>query len=95
MREKPYIIKAINALRGASFDEPINAIPFLSERMAQELVDLGYATSSPYSKDRSKMCYRVTQAGIDALNAKAELKPSGLKTLDQKLTTLPNRLNRP
>lgn len=37
MRESPSIIKAINALKSASSDEPIHHIPYISERMANVL----------------------------------------------------------
>lgn len=91
MRESPAIIKAINALKSASFDEPIHHIPYISEEMALKLVGLGYASQTPWSKDQNVFCYRVTPAGFDALKAKAEPKRK-LAQLPPRIATLPPRL---
>lgn len=91
MRESPAIIKAINALKSASFDEPIHRIPYISENMALKLVGLGYASQTPWSKDPNIFCYRVTQAGFDALKAKAEPKRKLAQPLSR-IPTLPPRL---
>jgi hypothetical protein len=91
MRESPSIIKAINALKSASFDDPINRIPHISESMAMKLVELGYATQTPWSKDPNIFCYRVTQAGFDALKAKAAPKRK-LAQLPPRIQSLPPRL---
>jgi len=91
MREPPAIIKAINALKGASFDEPINRIPFISADMAERLVAKGYATKTPWSKDPAVPCYRLTKSGIDALKQRSEPKRK-LTMLAPRLTTLPARL---
>jgi hypothetical protein len=91
MREPPAIIKAINALKAASFDDPINRIPFISAERAERLVEKGYATKTPWSKNPSVPCYRLTTAGMDALKQKSE--PNRRMTmLALRLTTLPARL---
>lgn len=91
MREPPRIIKAIKALNRASFDEPIHHVPYITEKMALELMELGYASRTPWSKDANVFCYRVTQAGQDALKAKPESKP-GLAQLKPRIGTLPPRI---
>ncbi|WP_412066335.1 hypothetical protein [Rhizobium sp. SYY.PMSO] len=91
MREPPAIIKAINALKSASFDDPINHIPSISAEMAERLVAKGYATKTPWSKDPVVPCYRLTKAAIDALKHKPEPKRK-LTMLTPRLTTLPARL---
>ena len=84
MREPPHIIKAINALRGVSSDEPITHVPYIRETMADLLVERGYATKTPWSKDPAIPCYRLTHAGIKALDAKPLSRP--------KLSVLPPRI---
>lgn len=91
MREPPAIIKAINALKAASSDDPITRIPFISAEMADRLVAKGYANRTPWSKDPEVGCYRLTKAAWDALEEKAEPKPK-LTTLKPRLATLPSRL---
>ncbi|MCA0257144.1 MAG: hypothetical protein LCH47_11180 [Proteobacteria bacterium] len=91
MRERPAIIKAINALKSASLDEPIHHIPYISETMALELVSLGYATRAPWSQDPAAFCYCLTTTGLKALEAKPEPKTK-LPTLQPRIPTLPQRL---
>lgn len=91
MREPAAIIKAINALRSASFDDPITRIPFISADMADRLVAKGYATRTPWSKDPEVGCYRLTKAGLKALEGKPA-KQAKLASLTPRLSTLPPRL---
>jgi hypothetical protein len=91
MREPPSIIKAINALKAVSFDEPITRIPFISADMAERLVAKGYATRTPWSKDATVGCYRLTKAAFAALKEKPRPTPE-LTTLPPRLATLPPRL---
>lgn len=91
MREPPRIIKAINALNRASFDDPIHHVPYITEKAALELVELGYASRTPWSKDANVFCYRVTDAGRAALKAKADSKRS-LPRLQPRIGTLPPRI---
>jgi hypothetical protein len=91
MREPPAIIKAINVLKAASFDDPITRIPYISAEMADKLVEKGFATRTPWSKDPEIGCYRLTKFALDALAAQAEPKPK-LQTLKPRLVTLPPRL---
>ncbi|MGY4751570.1 hypothetical protein ACVNHC_17070 [Pannonibacter sp. Q-1] len=91
MREKPAIIKAINALMSASSDEPIHHIPNISEEMALKLVELGYASQTPWSKDPNVYCYQVTTAGFEALEAKAKPREK-LAQRPPRIPTLPPRL---
>lgn len=91
MREPPYIIKAINALRGVSYDEPITRVPYIREAMADILVEKGYATRAPWSKDETVPCFRLTLAGVRALQAKSAPK-SKLKMLEPRLKPIDSRL---
>lgn len=91
MREPPHIIKAINALKAASWDEPITRIAGITESMADQLVEMGYATKSPWSKDSNVSCYRLTKAAWDALEAKPAPKRK-LPMLQPRIQALPPRL---
>ena len=91
MREPAAIIKAINALRSASFDDPITRIPFISADMADRLVAKGYATRTPWTRDPAVGCYRLTRAGLDALEEKPA-KQAKLATLKPRLSSLPPHL---
>jgi hypothetical protein len=91
MQEPPSIIKAINSLKAASFDDPITRIPFISTDMAERLVAKGYATRTPWSKNASVGCYRLTKAAFGALEEKPRPTPR-LTTLTPTLATLPPRL---
>lgn len=91
MREPPAIIKAINALKCASFDDPISRIPFISAEMAERLVAKGYATKTPWSKDAAVPCYRLTKSAMDALRQQSQPKRK-LTVLAPRLAVLPARL---